>query len=312
MHAAFERDVRTGLTADRKRLSSRFLYDAPGSELFDEITRLEEYYPTQAEISILERIAPKLAGGVPDSLELVELGGGSGEKTARIIRSLLESRDSLPFTAIDISKGALVGSADELLASHPGLELTAIAAEYQDGLAELAQSHERARLLIWLGSSMGNFTREEASAFIRSVRNALTDEDLFLIGVDLRKDRDVLERAYDDSKGVTARFNRNLLERINRELGGRFDIATFRYVARYLEDEGVVRMYLESTVAQTVRIEGLELDVSFEAGERIHTEDSFKYSIEEIDELASDSGLRVVNRWLDVGKRFSLNLLARA
>ena len=187
----------------------------------------------------------------------------------------------------------------------------AVAAEYEEGLRRLQSETGRPKLILWLGSNVGNLDREEAARFLRSVRETMTDLDRLLMGVDLRKDRITLEQAYDDSRGVTARFNLNLLARINQELGGRFDLARFRHRAVYNELLGRVEMHLESLVPQRVRIEQLDLEVRFAAGEAIHTENSYKYSPVEISALADTAGLRVERQWLDDERRFSVNLLAR-
>jgi uncharacterized SAM-dependent methyltransferase len=171
---------------------------------------------------------------------------------------------------------------------------------------------DRPKLILWLGSNMGNFERPEVESFVRCVRETMSPWDRLLVGIDLRKDRAVLQRAYDDSYGVTARFNRNILARINRELGGHFDLGKFHHRAIYNEQIGRIEMYLVSARAQLISIDRLGLEVPFEAGEMIHTENSYKYSVGEIEVLAGAAGLRVERQWLDAERRFSLNLLAPA
>jgi dimethylhistidine N-methyltransferase len=206
----------------------------------------------------------------------------------------------------------LVAASRALLDDFPGLEVTAVAGEYADGLRLLAEERGRgpARLVAWLGSNVGNFDREGAAAFLRNVRAALAPADRLLVGVDLRKERRVLEAAYDDAQGVTARFNLNLLARINRELGGRFDLGAFRHRAVYLEGPGRIEMYLVSARRQRVHIEALARDFDFADGEAIHTEDSYKYSPDEIAALAAAAGFTIESAWTDAAARFSLVMLA--
>ncbi|MCL6650582.1 MAG: L-histidine N(alpha)-methyltransferase, partial [Chloroflexi bacterium] len=183
-------------------------------------------------------------------------------------------------------------------------------AEYAEGLRRLAGGRDRDRLILWLGSNVGNFERPDAAAFLRRVRATMAANDRLLVGIDLRKERAVLEAAYDDARGVTAQFNLNLLARINRELGGEFDLTAFRHRARYDAEHGRIEMHLESLRRQRVRLRVLELEIELARGETIHTENSYKYSFKEIDALATAAGLRVERRWLDPEGRFSVNLLA--
>jgi dimethylhistidine N-methyltransferase len=206
----------------------------------------------------------------------------------------------------------LEASSRALLADHHGLEIHGLAMGFEDGLARLEDLCRGPRLVLWLGSSVGNLSRLRAAEFLAGIRAGLGAGDRFLLGIDLRKDRATLERAYDDAAGVTARFNLNLLERVNRELGGRFDLGAFAHRARYDEGLGRVEMHLESRRAQRVPIERLGLVVEFAAGERIHTENSYKYSLAEIDELVRGGGFALDGQWLDRARRFSLNRLAPA
>ncbi|MEE8468940.1 MAG: L-histidine N(alpha)-methyltransferase, partial [Planctomycetota bacterium] len=210
-----------------------------------------------------------------------------------------------------INASALKEAGARLTSAHPELEVLAIAAEYGPGLEVALRRVLERKLVLFLGGNIGNFERPAAAAFLRDLAARLDPQDAFLIGVDLRKDRKTLELAYDDPAGVTARFNLNLLARINRELGGDFDLDRFRHEATYDERQGVVRMHLVSVARQTVRIRALRRSFLFEAGERIHTEDSTKYSLEEIGELAEASGMRLAEHWTDEFQRFSLNLFER-
>jgi L-histidine Nalpha-methyltransferase len=308
----FARDVRAGLTGVPKRLPCRYFYDGEGSMLFEEICTLPEYYLTRAEHEILDKHVAAIAAGVPAEVTLVELGSGSAAKTRLLIEALLRSRERLRYVPVDISRRMLEASSQALLDHYARLEITAIAGEYEDGLELIAAETDPPRLVLWLGSNIGNLDRVEATAFLRRLRAATAVTDQVLCGVDLRKDRAGLERAYDDARGVTARFNLNLLARINRELGGRFQLGTFRHRAVYDEEAGRISMYLVSARAQRVRIDALGLDVEFAAGETIHTEDSYKYSLAEIDALGAGGGWRVQARWLDHFGRFSVNLLVPA
>jgi dimethylhistidine N-methyltransferase len=203
-------------------------------------------------------------------------------------------------------------TAQALVADYPKLAVTALACEYRAGLRVLRRVAPGPKLILWLGSNVGNFERRAAAEFLRAVRDASDDETRLIVGVDLRKDRGTLEAAYDDAAGVTARFNLNLLARINRDLGGHFDLAAFRHRAVWNEAAGRVEIYIDSTRGQTVAIDALDMRVAFGAGESIHTENSHKYSLEEIDELAAAAGLAVNGRWLDARRRFSLNRMRRA
>lgn len=308
---SFAEEVERGLRARPKRLPCRFFYDARGSELFERICSLPEYYLTRAETSILEKRGHELAESLDAPTTLVELGSGSATKTRLLIEAFLARQGHLTFVPIDISRSMLEESADALLDDYPQLQIRAVAGEYEHGLERL-DSAEGGRLVLWLGSSVGNLSREEAAGFLGRVRRRLSPGDRMLVGIDLRKDAARLEQAYDDAEGVTARFNLNLLRRINQELGGRFELPAFRHRARYREDLGRVEMHLVSRVAQRVDIEKLDLAIDFEADESIHTESSYKYAPAEIDRLTAAAGLRTLARWLDGEGLFSLNLLAPA
>jgi dimethylhistidine N-methyltransferase len=308
--ATFAADVRAGLTAPKKRLSCQYLYDAAGSELFEQICALPEYYPTRTELSILRAHAGEIVGSCSTDAAIVELGSGSATKTRALLEAALGRKEPVRYVPIDISRSMLAESSQALLADYGGLEITAIAAEYRAGLRWLMRQRWPEKLILWLGSNIGNFGRKDAARFLRGVRTTMSRHDRMLIGVDLRKDRATLEAAYDDAAGVTARFNLNLLARINRELGGHFDLEAFRHRARWNERIGRIEMNLVSTRTQRVRIDGLALDVPFHAGESIYTESSYKYSLDEIDRLAYVGGLVVERRWLDADARFSVNVLA--
>jgi dimethylhistidine N-methyltransferase len=309
----FAEDVRRGLGARPKSLPPKYFYDALGSQLFDAICLLPEYYLTRAEGEIFERHAREIVGAAREGaarVTLFELGSGSASKTRRIIDALLAEQKRLTYVPVDISPAALEASARALLGDYADLSVTAYAADYDTALPRLGESREEGAraLVLFLGSNIGNFDRGEARAFLERLRGVLRAGDRLLLGADLKKDAAVLEAAYDDALGVTAAFNLNLLARINRELGADFSPRDFRHLALYDEPEGRVEMHLESAREQTVRVGALGLDVEFGAGERVHTENSYKYSLAELSALAAETGFSRAHTWLDSGERFSSSL----
>jgi dimethylhistidine N-methyltransferase len=307
--AAFARDVREGLTSRPKRLSCCYFYDQEGSNLFEEICALPEYYLPAAEREILLAHAAIIASGFLEQITLVELGSGNAAKTRILIEAILRRQKNLCYVPVDICRTVLEESSVQLLKEYSALEILAVAGEYHEGLQHLREEMDRPKLILWLGSNVGNFDRDEAAQFLRRVRTTMRPDDQLLIGIDLRKDRAILERAYDDSRGVTAQFNLNILARINRELGGHFDLEKFRHRAVYNDEIGRIEMYLDSLEDQQVAIDQLKLTIPFTAGEAIHTENSYKYSPPEIAALAANAGLRVHQQWLDSARRFSVNVL---
>lgn len=305
---SFANEVEAGLSNPNKNLPCRFFYDDLGSKIFEEICELEEYYLTRVERSILLDHAVEIAERFEEDVALVELGSGSAEKTRLLIEALLDRQRSLDYIPIDISRGALEQSGKALLLEHPRLNIRAILGEYEIALSTLQESATTPRLILWLGSSVGNFHKPEAAAFLRRVEAEMRPGDRMLIGIDLRKDRQRLERAYDDSLGVTARFNKNLLVRINRELGGDFALDQFSFRARYRQDSGSVESSLVSLCDQEVAIERLGRTFVFAKDEGIHTENSYKYSLEEIDDLAREANMTCETRWLDEDALYSINL----
>jgi len=305
----FAQDVEAGLTAEPKHLSCRYFYDREGSRLFEAICKLPEYYLTRAETEILERHAPEIASLFPNDVTVIELGSGNAVKTRLLLEALLPGRQ-VRYVPIDICRPVLEESAADLLERFPRLEIVAVAAEYHEGLRHLRSESDRPRLILWLGSNIGNFRRAEAAEFLRRIRDTMTSADRMLVGVDLRKDRAVLEAAYDDAAGVTAAFNLNLLARINHELDGNFDLSAFQHRATYNQELGRIEMYLVSTRAQSVTMGRIGLTVQFAAGETIHTENSYKYSLAEINALAAAAGLQDLCFWQDTAGRFSLHFLA--
>jgi dimethylhistidine N-methyltransferase len=309
---SFAEDVATGLRARQKRLPSHWFYDEAGSQLFEEICELQEYYLTRCEFSILAAHADEIAARFDAPMRLVELGSGSATKTRLLIEAFLARHRRLVFAPIDISKSMLEQSAALLLEDYPRLEVVAFAGRYEFGLDRLARVPGVTRLTLWLGSSVGNLDRTEAAKFLSTVRAGMRGNDRLLIGIDLRKDPAILERAYDDSLGVTARFDLNLLERINRELGGHFDVQRFRHRAIWRDAPGRIESHLVSLGSQRVHIDALGEEFAFDDGETIHTENSYKYSPAEIDALAAASDMQCEEYWLDDDRMYRLNLFAPA
>jgi L-histidine N-alpha-methyltransferase len=307
--SAFARDVKNGLQAKPKRLSCCYFYDAEGSNLFEEICELPEYYLTAAEREILRKQSATIVSHISNDFSLVELGSGNAAKTRLLIEAILRRQTELWYVPVDICRTVLEDSSIQLLKEYPALNVVAVAGEYHDGLQYLQKGIDRPKLILWLGSNVGNLHRHDAVQFLSKVRQTMNPSDRLLMGVDLRKDKPTLESAYDDSRGVTARFNLNLLTRINRELGGHFDLQRFRHRAAYDEKIGRVEMYLDSLCDQQVAIDQINMKIHFTSGEPIHTENSYKYSPGEIDHLAAQAGFQVEERWLDAQERFSENLL---
>ena len=310
--ADFAEDVRRGLTAPAKHLFPKYLYDELGSQLFEAICLLPEYYLTRAENEILTRHAAEIVSSIETPRTLIEMGSGSASKTRLVIETLLRDQDELLFIPVDISVSALERSSRVLLQSYPDLRIEAYAAEYFDGLAELAKGKRGRTLALFLGSNISNFEPSEAKAFLQSMRAVLERGDALLLGADLKKDRKVLEAAYNDSLGVTAAFSRNLLVRINRTLEADFDLPSFRHRALFNEADSRIEIYVESLRPQIVSIKKLGIQIEFNEGERIHTENSYKYELERIKQLALENGFKCERTWFDEQKRFSSNLLMAA
>lgn len=307
--ASFADEVRSGLSAASKYLASKYFYDELGSALFDAITVLPEYYLTRAETEILREWGWEIVRAIGNPLDFVELGSGSAVKTRILIGEALRVQRSLRYCPIDISPEALKASAQALASAYPTLKVTAYAGDYFGVLGAGLLARNERMLVMFMGSNIGNYEPDQARALLASIAGTLKSGDGLLLGVDLKKDPRTLELAYDDAAGVTAAFNKNILGRINRELAGTFDLHDFRHIARYEESSGAVRSFLEAQRAHEVRIETLDLTVRFARGELIHTESSYKYSLEDIGELAGTANLRVQRSWLDRERRFCVALL---
>jgi dimethylhistidine N-methyltransferase len=305
-------DVRRGLTTRPKTLPPYLFYDDEGSRLYERITELPEYYLTRAERGILSSRARDIVQRVrrgSESLAVIELGAGSASKTEILLREVVDQRARCVYAPIDVSRSALAGAAQRLGEALPGIEIRPVAGTYERALRTLG-SLPAPRLVLFLGSSVGNMSDDEASALLRYVRRSLRGEAWLLLGTDLRKSPQVLRAAYDDASGVTAAFNKNLLSHINRELGGHFDLEGFRHVARWNPDESRVEMHLASTRAQEVAVDALGLRVRFEAGETIHTESCAKYDLPRVERLLAAGGFGLVTTYTDDALGFAVHLAA--
>jgi len=307
----FPADVRLGLTGSPKRLASKYFYDALGSQLFEAICELPEYYLTRAENEILETNSGKIADRFGTPATLGELGSGSSVKTRLLIKAFLARQSSLHYQPIDISESILAQSSSSLTNDFPGLHVKPHVADYTRGLDMIERGHSEKLLLLFLGSNIGNYDAAQARSLLVSIHKALYPGEALLLGADLKKPRAILEPAYDDVLGVTAAFNRNLLLRINRELNGEFDLADFTHRAVYNEQAGRMEMYLVSRRSQTVRIHELGLSVDFAEGEAIHTENSYKYDLRQLADLAVETGYRAAATWLDSREQFTCQLWIR-
>ncbi|CAL9367311.1 L-histidine N(alpha)-methyltransferase [Streptomyces sp. enrichment culture] len=300
--AALRADVREGLTGSPKTLPPKWFYDARGSELFEEITALPEYYPTRCEREILRARADGIAEA-SGARTLVELGSGSSEKTRYLIDALTDLSAYVP---VDVSESALARAGQALAAERPGLDVHALIADFTARLALPATPGPR--LVAFLGGTIGNLLPAERAAFLASVRALLTPGDALLLGTDLVKDEEVLVRAYDDAAGVTAAFNKNVLSVINRELGADFDPGAFDHVAVWDAGREWIEMRLRSRTAQTVKIPALGLVVDFAAGEDLRTEVSAKFRQDGVRAELASAGLELTRWWTDEERRFALSL----
>ncbi len=300
----FQSDVLTGLAQPQKQVPAKYFYDQEGSRLFDEICRLDEYYPTRTEIGILTKAAPEIGALVPRRATVIEFGAGSVEKIRLLMDALGEPRRYVP---IDISREHLLDNAESFAADFPDLSVAAVCADFTQrvDLADVVPREDRVGF--FPGSTIGNFTPEAARLFLAEIAATLGAGGVLIIGVDLVKAPAVLEAAYDDHQNVTARFNLNLLRRINRDLDADFDLTAFRHRAIFNADKSRVEMHLESLADQTVIVAGERF--AFKNGETIHTENSYKYTIEAFQALADEAGFDAERVWTDAEALFSVHAL---
>lgn len=305
----FAEEVSSSLSRDSKFISPKFFYDKKGSVLFEKICLVPEYYPTKTEISILKQLQNELPSFLDDDFRLVELGSGSSVKT-RLLLDVLASQKNLEYFPIDISE-ILAESSEQLLQDYENLAITGIIDTYEGGLEFLKTYDEKKNLIIFLGSSFGNFAPIDGYKFLEKVYATMKPGDLFLIGLDLVKDKKILELAYNDSQGITAEFNLNMLSRINDELDADFDLNNFSHHAIYNEKDQRIEMYLKSLCEQSVIISKSELELKIKKDELIHTEYSHKYHLSQIHDLLDDVGFELKHTWLDNKKHFSLSLVSK-
>ncbi len=305
LSAALRADALRGLTATPKWLPPKWFYDERGSELFEQITRLPEYYPTRAERSILDARAGEIAS-VSRADTLVELGAGSAEKTRLLLDALRTGETLRRYVPVDVSEAALRQAAVSVLAEYPGLTVHAVVADFEEHLDRLPDGGRR--MIAFLGGTIGNLVPHERARFLRDVRATLQPGEMLLLGTDLMKSPDVLVPAYDDAAGVTAEFNKNVLHVINRELKADFDPDAFEHVAVWDADAEWIEMRLRSTTAQRVRVELLGLDVAFGEGEQMRTEVSAKFRRDGIAAELASSGFDLTHWWTDSEGRFGLSL----
>jgi L-histidine Nalpha-methyltransferase len=301
-------DLISGLTATPKRIPAYFIYDKRGSELFTRICELPEYYLTRTELAILEKFAEDMVQPFAPESMFVELGSGNLFKTDLLLRAFLKYCQRFRFVPVDISKEILKESALRVHKYFPSIDVTACCGEYCDSLDYLRQSGQR-KLIAWLGSSIGNFSEPDAVAFLRRLRTTMQARDGLLIGIDLKKNAKVVERAYNDAAGVTSDFHLNVLHRFNREFGADFKVDNFYHRSFYDSDSGAVEAYIISRCEQKVRLPDLGLEVHFGQGEKVFNELSHKYDLAGIEALATQAQFALHAWWLDDNADFAMVLL---
>jgi len=307
---SFAEEISYTLSQNSKFINPKFFYDRKGSDLFESICSLPEYYPTKTEISILKKLKHDLSSYLDENMNLVELGSGSSVKTRLLLDIFTTLQIKTEYFPIDISE-ILTESSEQLLKDYDTLHITGIIDTYEGGLEFLKNYDDNKNLIIFLGSSFGNFTPDDGKLFLEKIFSTMNSGDLFLIGLDLVKDKNILEAAYDDSQGITAKFNLNVLSRINDELDADFNINNFSHYSIYNETDQRIEMNLKSLVSQSVIIAKSNLSLNFNKDELIHTEYSHKYHASQIKKLLTDVGFTIKNIWLDDKKYFSLTLVSK-
>jgi dimethylhistidine N-methyltransferase len=303
----FAEEIRDTLQQSKKSISPKFFYDGNGSKIFDEICSLPEYYPYNAETEILEKIEQKLLLYLSEEFHLVELGSGSSVKTRLLIDVLFKSQKYLQYFPIDISE-ILDQSAKNLCMDYQNLTVTGVVDTFENGLDFIENYDDKPNLITFLGSSFGNFGQSEGMRFLKKINALMKSDDLFLIGLDLKKNSNILHNAYNDTQNTTAKFNLNVLKRINEELDGNFNLENFEHHAVYNEKKGRIEMYLRSLYEQSVEIQKSNLRITLSKDELIHTENSHKFSIEQIELSLRDSNFEKLEMWFDSRNYFALVL----
>ncbi|MGA7055531.1 MAG: L-histidine N(alpha)-methyltransferase [Mycobacterium sp.] len=305
---ALRRDVFDGLQKTPKSLPPKWFYDSVGSDLFDQITRLPEYYPTRAEAEILQARSTEIAVA-SEADTLVELGAGTSEKTRQLLDALRARGSLRGFVPFDVDANMLSATAAAIQAEYPGIEIKAVCGDFEEHLNEIPEGGRR--LFVFLGSTIGNLTPGPRAEFLATLAALMRPGDTLLLGTDLVKDTDRLVRAYDDAAGVTARFNRNVLAVVNRELDADFDVDAYQHVARWNTEEERIEMWLQSNRRHRVRVGALDLDVEFEVGEEMLTEVSCKFRRDGVRAELAEAGLHAIRWWTDRADDFGLSLAVK-
>lgn len=305
----FSLDVINGLQANPKTLPPKYFYDFAGSILFDKICLTSEYYVTRTEASILEKHSDEIARVNSEKKIIIELGSGSSIKTRYILNSFIKLNTNLTYVPIDLSE-ILVQSGKELLKDFEGLSIKGIIGEYEESISAASEIFHEPKLIVFLGSSIGNFDLHHAEIFLKNLSSNMKHNDSLLIGFDLVKDINVLNAAYNDNEGITAEFNLNLLKRINNELSSNINVNNFEHKAFFNSDKSRIEMHLVSKCIQSFSLKGSGL-ISFKKNETIHTENSYKFTDEMIMDLARNSGLKINNAWKDPQNYFGLCLMSK-
>ena len=304
---AYANEIIAGLTARRKSLPCKLFYDELGSGLFEQITHLPEYYLTRTELEILEASSAEIARNAGLPIAVVELGAGTARKTSTLLGAIVRRQIAVQYFPVDISPSALAEAKRRISTEVPDALVRPVVADFGHGFGFLGDLPSP-KMVLYLGSSIGNFNTSDATAMLRAVRRQLSDLDSLLLGTDMVKSPSVLVPAYDDRRGITAEFNKNLLRRINREFGANFDLDSFRHIALWNSSCSRMEMHLESSRPQRVTLEVTGTTLEFRAGERIHTENSYKYTCEMIQKMISGSGLKLERSWFDRRRWFGLHL----
>ena len=306
----FAEEIQNSLSQTQKSINPKFFYNKTGSMLFERICALPEYYLTRTEIKILQTLKQELPEYIDKKFRLVELGSGSSTKTRLLLDIFDKIYDSIEYMPIDISE-VLKESSKDLQRHYDSLQITGIVDTYENGLEFVKEYDKKPNLIVFLGSSFGNFCPNEGFEFLKKINKVMKESDLLLIGLDLVKERKILENAYDDSQGTTAKFNLNILQRINQELDGNFNLEKFTHVVQYNDNENRIEMYLRSLERQTVQITKANISLTFEQDELIHTEHSYKYSISKIPKLFEKTGFIINKIWQDENNHYAVVLACK-
>lgn len=304
---SYAQELEAGLIADQKSLPAKLFYDAAGSALFEQITELPEYYLTRTELGILTDRSTEIAVATGIPVTVVELGAGTAAKTCTLLRALTRRQIRVPYFPVDISSSALVEARERVAAESEQIVVRPVVADFSHGFGFLRDIPGK-KLVLYLGSSIGNFDPDAAVAMLKEIRCELAPGDALLLGADMAKDQSILLPAYDDAQGVTQAFNKNILHRLNRELGANFDVCAFHHVAIWNPKQSRMEMHLESLCKQEVAIPALGLRLRFSKGERIHTENSYKYTMPMVRNMFRDAEFKLSQSWFDQNKWFGLHL----